>query len=94
MAMTRITAESFAARVLAWLTEDHARIAGFLSWSGDSAASLRSRIQDPALLSAVIDYLLLDEAMLRDACADLSCPPETPLNARAALPGGNDPHWT
>jgi len=94
MTMDRIQAEAFAAQVLAWLAEDNARIAGFLAWSGESAASLGARINEPALLLAIIDYLMLDEALLLEACATMTCPPETPMQARAALPGGNDPHWT
>ncbi|MCB1360930.1 MAG: DUF3572 domain-containing protein [Rhodobacter sp.] len=94
MSLTRATAETFAARVLAWLAEDHARIGGFLAWSGESPDSLRARLADPGLLLAVVDYLLLDESMLLDACSDLAVPPETPMQARAALPGGAEYHWT
>lgn len=93
-AMTREGAETLAARVLAWLAEDHARIGGFLDWSGESPASLRARLDDPGLLLAVLDYLLLDEALLIEACAALDLPPETPMRAKAALPGGADFHWT
>ena len=92
--MTRDAAEVFAARVLAWLAEDAARIEAFLGWSGESPSTLRKRIGDPGLLLAVIDFLMLDEAQLIEACGALGVPPETPMRARAALPGGDDPHWT
>lgn len=94
MAMTRQSAETFAAQVLAWLADDNARITGFLSWSGESPSTLAGRLTDPGFLLAVIEFLMTDEALLIDACAALGYPPETPLQARSALPGGADFHWT
>lgn len=92
--MRRENAEVFAAQVLAWLAEDHARLAAFLGWSGESPASLGGRIRDPGLLLAVIEFLLTDEALLIEACDALDVPPQSPGLARAALPGGADYHWT
>ncbi|GAB4264300.1 MAG: DUF3572 domain-containing protein [Pararhodobacter sp.] len=94
MTMTRDSAEAFAAQVLGWLAEDNGRIGAFLGWSGESPASLRTRLSDPGLLLAVIEFLMLDEAMLLEACAALEVRPETPMQARAALPGGETVHWT
>lgn len=94
MAMSQENAEAFAAQVLAWLAEDHARLGSFLGWSGESPDQLRARIADPGLLLAVIDFLMADEALLLEACAALDLPPETPGQARAGLPGGADYHWT
>jgi len=94
MSMTSTAAEEFAVQVLAWLAQDHARIGAFLGWSGESPDGLRIRLGDPALLLAIIEFLMLDDSMLLDACQDLEVPPETPMQARAALPGGADVHWT
>lgn len=94
MALSRNAAEDFAVRVFGWLAEDPDRIGAFLAWSGESPARLRGRLDDPGLWLAILDFLLLDEAQLLAACADLGVAPETPLHARAALPGGDDIHWT
>lgn len=94
MSMSRAAAEEFAALVLAWLTEDHARIGGFLAWSGLAPDELRAGLAEGSLLLAVLDYLTLDEAMLLEACQDLDYPPETPMIARQSLPGGEIIHWT
>ncbi len=94
MAMSQDSAEAFAASVLAWLAEDHGRIGSFLGWSGENPASLRSRLTDPGLLLAVLDFLMTDEALLLEACAALDVPPETPGQARQSLPGGAEYHWT
>lgn len=92
--MTRDAAETFAARVLAWLAADPERLGVFLAWSGQSPSGMAARIADPGVLLAAVDFLMLDEAQLIEACAALGVPPETPMRARAALPGGDDPHWT
>lgn len=94
MTMSRAAAEDLAVRVLAWLAQDAGRLGAFLAWSGESPAGLRARLKDPGLWLAVLDFLLLNEAQLLVACADLDVPPQTPLQARAALPGGEDVHWT
>lgn len=92
--MSQAAAETFAAEVLAWLASDHGRIGAFLGWSGESTANLAQRVDEPEFLLAIIDYLMLDEAQLLAACSDLGHPPETPLQARQALPGGAEMHWT
>lgn len=92
--MSQAAAESFAVEVFTWLAQDSDRIASFLGWSGESPASLRSRLDDPALLLAVIEFLMMDDAMLIEACQTLETSPETPMRARAALPGGAMMHWT
>ena len=92
--MSRGAAEDFAARVLEWLAQDADRIGPFLAWSGESPAGLRSRLADPGLWLAILDFLLLDEQLLLAACVDLGVPPQTPMQARAALPGGDEIHWT
>ena len=94
MSMARPAAEDFAARVLVWMAQDPERIGPFLAWSGESPAGLRTRLRDPTLWLAVVEFLLLDENLLLAACADLGVPPQTPMQARAALPGGKDIHWT
>lgn len=94
MALSRSAAEDFATRVLGWLARDADHIGAFLAWSGESPAGLRARLDDSGLWLAVIDFLLLDEVLLLAACAELDETPQTPLLARAALPGGADIHWT
>ncbi len=92
--MSRDTAEGFAIQVFTWLAEDSERLGIFLGWSGETPDSLRQRLSDPTLLLAVIEFLMLDEAMLIAACQDLNVPFETPMQARGALPGGEQMHWT
>jgi hypothetical protein len=92
--MTRAQAESFAAEVLAWLAEDHARIVSFLAASGIAPTGVRDAARDPGLLLAVIEFLMADEALLVECCRSLGVPPTMPSSARSRLPGGEDMQWT
>lgn len=92
--MTPQQAEYFAVQVLGWLATDPARIGGFLAMSGTAPQDLRARAADPDFLLAVVEFLLADEAMLLECCAALEVAPTFPASARAALPGGEQVHWT
>lgn len=94
MAMERAEAETLAARILDWIAQDHERLGAFLAATGAEASDLRAAAQEPAMLGAVLDFLLADEDRLVWACAALGVPPGAPMRARAVLPGGDAPHWT
>ena len=93
-AMGRAGAEALGLEVLGWLAEDDARMAPFLAETGADAGDLRAAAGDAAFLGFVLDHLLADESRLLDCCAALGLAPEAPARARAALPGGDLPHWT
>jgi hypothetical protein len=92
--MTQAQAEVFAAEMLGWLAGDHARIGAFLATSGMAPSDLRAAAGDPGLLLAVVDFVMADEALLLDFCASHDVAPTMPAAARAALPGGENVHWT
>ncbi|MEM7237630.1 MAG: DUF3572 domain-containing protein [Pseudomonadota bacterium] len=92
--MAQTDAELLGIRILGWLSADSDRLGAFLGQSGLSGEDLRSRAADPDLLAFVVDFLLGDENALMACCHELGLPPDTPLRARAALPGGDAPHWT
>lgn len=87
-------AELFAAHVLEWICADSARLAGFMGATGATPASLRQNAAEPGFLMAVLDFLMADETQLIACCAALEVPAELPGEARAALPGGDQWHWT
>ncbi len=92
--MARETAIRCAADALLWLAERPEEMAGFLGWSGADPAALRARARDPEFLGFVLDYLLLDEDRARAATQDFGLGADALLRARAALPGGDAPHWS
>ena len=66
----------------------------FLGSTGCSSDELRTRASDPEFLGFVLDFLMQDEAALLAFCETSGLQPDRPIRARAALPGGDLPHWT
>lgn len=87
-------AETLALRALAWIAASDELLQGFMGATGVSPDDLRRRAADPRFLAAVLDFLLMDEASVIAFARAESLPYDTLLRARAALPGGQDPHWT
>ncbi len=87
-------AETLALQVLAWVLADEAETGAFLAATGTDPRDLGRLAQEPEFLGAVLDFLLGDEARLLAFCGANAVAPEAPMRARAALPGGDLPHWT
>ena len=87
-------AELLAVSALGWIAQDQELTAAFLGTTGASADNLRARAADPDFLGFVLDFLLGDEAALLAFCETQGIAPDRPMRARAALPGGDLPHWT
>ncbi|MEM8791522.1 MAG: DUF3572 domain-containing protein [Pseudomonadota bacterium] len=92
--LPRDTAELLAARVLGWLALDADVTGRFAAMAGADVTELRDRVREPEFLGFVLDFLLSDEQMLLACCEALTVPPDHPMRARAALPGGDLPNWT
>lgn len=84
---TREEAETLALRAVAFLAERPREFLRFAELSGLSVEQIRSRVGDPALLGAVLDYLLFSDALVREFAAAAAVEPEAPRRARALLPG-------
>ena len=92
--MARDAAETTGLEALGWIA-GHPELAGrFLNAAGASPDEMRARAGDPEFLGFVLDFLLSDEATLLAFVQDAGLPPDRPLRARAALPGGELPNWT
>ena len=94
MSLSPEAAETFALRVLAWLVADDQLLPVFLGSTGASEGDLRNLAQDPAFLGSVVDFLLMDDAWVVSFCDAAGEAYERPMQARAALPGGAEVHWT
>lgn len=94
MATGRAGAEALALEVLGWLAAEPERLAPFLDETGADPGDLRAAAGDPGFLGFVLDHLMGDESRLIACCTALGIAPEAPARARAALPGGDLPHWT
>jgi hypothetical protein len=90
----REAAEALALRALAWTLAGDDRCALFLAATGARPGDLATGARDPVFLAAVLDFLLADEARVVAFCTDENLGFDAPMRARAALPGGEVPHWT
>ena len=87
-------AEHIALQALGWLAEDGDRIGHFLGATGLAPGDLRGLAQEPEFLAAVLDFVLAEDAHVLALAARTGLAPEAITRARAALPGGDLPHWT
>jgi hypothetical protein len=92
--MTQELAETRALAVLGWIAGQDALLPTFLGATGTSEGDLKARAGEAEFLAAVMDFLLMDDAWVIDCATDLGWRPEDMLRIRAALPGGDLPHWT
>lgn len=87
-------AQLLALQALAWIAADDVLIGQFLDATGANPAELRARAGDGDLHLAILDFLLMDDQRVMAFCDAHSLPYTEPQAARAALPGGEVPHWT
>lgn len=92
--MRQEDAEALALQAVAWLIGENELLMAFLAASGAGAEDLRDRLQDPAFLGAVLDFLLLEDRFVLDFAASAGIDPLRIGAARQALPGGHQTHWT
>jgi len=92
--MGRDEAETLALEALGWLAGEDDLLQVFLGSAGLSSADLTARAGDAQLLAAVLDFLLMEDAWVNGFVTATNRAPQEPMRARAALPGGDLPHWT
>lgn len=85
------SAEIIAITGLKFLAGDSERLSRFLVATGIGPAALRAHADDPALLAAVLEYLLGDESLLLVFAAEAGLSPESIAPAQALL-AGTEPH--
>ena len=87
-------AEVVGLKGLGWLVGEDELLEVFLGSSGLAESELRARAQEPELLGAVLDFILMDDAWVMRFCEAEQLPYDRLARARAALPGGEQVHWT
>jgi hypothetical protein len=85
--MTATRAEEIAARGLAFLADDMARLTRFLSVTGLSPQTLRNHAADRGVLAAVLQHLADDESLLLVFAAGTGLSPTEITPALAILAG-------
>ena len=92
--LTRESAETLALKALGWLVAEADLLPVFLGSTGLGEADLRERAGDADLLGAILDFLLMDDAWVTRFCDSHDVGYDHLMQARAALPGGEQVHWT
>lgn len=87
-------AETLALRVLSWMISREEMFDQFVNASGADRGQLGTLARDPLFLGALLDFLLESDERVIACCDDLQEPYTVIATARAALPGGQLPHWT
>jgi len=88
--LTPEAAEILGLQALGWLAGEPEGLERFFRASGTDAAHLRQSAGDPALLGAVLEFLLLNEDLLQRFCEEGSIPPAEVHAARHVLEGPCD----
>lgn len=88
------SAETIALQALGWLAGNEDLMPVFLGATGASVNELANSANDPAFLGSVLDFLVMDDAWVMAFCDAMNLPYEAPMQARRALPGGEQINWT
>lgn len=90
----RSAAETLALRALEWIAGEGDLLGAFLAETGISPATLVQALAGPEALGAVLDFILAEDHRVLGLTRYLAIAASEVARARAALPGGDAPHWT
>ncbi|WP_226780491.1 DUF3572 domain-containing protein [Oceaniglobus trochenteri] len=92
--MQQENAETIAVQALGWLAGQDDLLGVFMGATGVGADEIRKAAGHPDFLASVLDFLTMDDAWVVRFCDDAGLPYDAPMQARHALPGGGQVHWT
>lgn len=90
----RDSAETLALQALGWLVAQDDLLPVFLGSTGLGEDDLRTRVGEPELSGAILDFLLMDDEWVTRFCDSHDVEYDQLMRARSALPGGEQVHWT
>ena len=89
-----VSGETVALQALTWLAQNDDLLPIFLGSSGLTPQDLMRRAAEPEVLASILDFILMDDAWVVGFCDAEKLSYDTPMRARAALPGGETVNWT
>lgn len=94
MNFTPTSAEILALKALEWLVGNDELFVIFLGSSGASIQDVTLGAKNPDFLGSILDFILMDDAWVKEFCEAESFKFNEPYIARQHLPGGDIPNWT
>lgn len=94
MPLSADAAETIALKALEWLLGKEELLGVFMGSTGAAADDLRQGAARPDFLGSVLDFVLMDDAWVVEFCDTCGIGYDQVMPARAALPGGDQVHWT
>lgn len=94
MSLSTDVAEKVALQAIVWLAQNDELLPVFMGSTGSDEASFRNGLQSAEFQASVLDFLMMDDAWVVAFCDAQSLPYDSLMRARAALPGGEQVHWT
>ena len=94
LSLSQNSAETLALQALGWLAGNDEIMPVFLGSTGVSLDELKARAGEAEFLGSVLDFILMDDSWVLDCAETCQVPPERLMQARHALPGGEQINWT
>lgn len=94
MTISRDGAEQIAVKAIVWLAGNDELLPVFMGSTGADEATFRDGLVLPEFQASVLDFIMMDDAWVIAFCDNEGIPYDRLMQARAALPGGQQVHWT
>ena len=85
-------AQGIATEALLQLSRDPEQIGRFLAFSGIGPEMIREAAGEPGFLAGVLEFYMMDEALLLACCENAGIRPTMMAAARYAIAGGDEDH--
>jgi hypothetical protein len=94
MTTSRDSAEQLAIKAIVWLAGNDDLLPVFMGSTGADETAFREGLARPEFQASVLDFIMMDDAWVIAFCDAEGIPYDRLMQARAALPGGQQVHWT
>ncbi len=94
MTMSRDAAEQLALQAVVWLAGNDELLPVFMGSTGADEAAFRESLGSSEFQASVLDFIMMDDAWVIAFCDTQAVPYDRLMQARAALPGGQQVNWT
>jgi hypothetical protein len=93
MNLSKDRAETVALEALAFIASDEELLPQLAGATGAGLEDARNRVQDPAFLAGILEFLCMEDRWVRRFCDERELPYEVPLQALMALGGLQRDEW-